>query len=128
MLDIVPCSCFSFECSAHDQGISGSNFKLLGISRKTDFLLKVISITRYFPLLNSAEFCLISDIFTCGILFNIDYEVLTRSMVMFQVSAGDLHILNNMEQTKGKFNSNIKVFRRFQCMFVIQNNRYWFAA
>jgi hypothetical protein len=56
-------------------------------------------------------------------------KFLTRSVAMFQVSAGDLHILNNMEQTKGKFNSNIIiVFRRFQYIFVIQNNRYWFAA
>jgi hypothetical protein len=46
---------------------------------------------------------------------------LTRSVAMFQVSAGDLHILNNMEQTEGKFNSTIKVFRRFQCIFVRQN-------
>jgi hypothetical protein len=50
-------------------------------------------------------------------------KFLTISVAMFQVSAGDLHILNSMEQTKGKFNSNIKVFRRFQYIFVKQNNR-----
>jgi hypothetical protein len=63
----------------------------------------------HFPASEDHEvFNLVSPPFKTGLV-----KFLTRIMVMFQVSAGVLHILNNMEQTKGKFNSTIKSLEGF---------------